>query len=242
MENSLRKSVKILLAYTAVSQGSITHELAARFVGSYLACPPGVEHDTVIVCNGGPLARDLCLLFDPLGATFFPRVNDEGYDLTGYQDVAGRIPCEMLVCLGESVYFHRGGWLKKLAQAWNLHGPGMYGLWTSNLIRPHMNTTGFVADPQDLKTYPRPTNRKERYEFEHGKHSFWRHLYCIGKPTKLVTWDGVWEPPQWRVPPDILWRGSQENCLMYCNHTDRYRSAPVNTRQRWEKAADQPFR
>jgi len=57
-----------------------------------------------------------------------------------------------------------------------------------------------------------------------------------------VTWDGTWDPFQWRYPDNILWRGNQTNCLVYCNHTDRYNAAPVETRRNWERGADQPFK
>lgn len=234
--------MKILIAYICVTQGRVTEEFSARFIGSYLACPPEAEHQTLIVCNGGPLRRELSVLFDPIGPAYLPRINDDGWDISGFMDVAAKVPCDMLVCLGESVYFHRPGWLARTVKAWEKYGPGMYGFWASHLVRPHLNTTGFVTSPELLLQFPRPHNRKERYEFEHGEHSFWRHVHSQALPAKLVTWDGVWDPFQWRWSPNILWRGSQENCLMYCNHTDRYRAAPVKTRQSWERAADQPFR
>ncbi len=81
------------------------------------------------------------MLFDQLGVTYLPRVNDAGWDIAAFQDVAGQTDCEMLVCLGESVYFHRPGWLKRMVEAWKVHGPGMYGFWASYLVRAHLNTT-----------------------------------------------------------------------------------------------------
>ena len=236
------RAMKILVAYICVSQGGITEEYAARFVGSYLACPPGVEHETVIVCNGGPLPMETSLLFAAMPCAFLPRLNDDGWDISGYQDVATKVHCDMLVCLGESVYFHRSGWLQKMVDAWNQFGPGMYGFFSSFLVRPHMNTTAFVTSPLYVQQYPRARNRQERYEFEHGEHSLWRTVHSSGMATKLVTWDGIWDPFQWRYPANILWRGTQENCLIYCNHTDRYRAAPYATKRNWEKGADQPFK
>jgi len=239
---TLADLVRIVLAYICVTEGVISADFAARFVGSYLACPPEAEHKTVIVCNGGPLRRELSLLFDPLAPAYLPRVNDGGWDLSAYLDVAHKIPCDMLVCLGESVYFHRPRWLRRMVQAWEKYGPGLYGFWASNLVRPHLNTTAFVCDPNDLKTFMPPTNRKERYEAEHGQNSWWRTLQFRGKPTMLVTWDGVWQPMQWRTPRDILWRGSQTNTLAYCTHTDRYNAADTKTKAKWARAADAPYR
>lgn len=234
--------MRICLVYVAVSQGVLTADYCARFVGSYLVNPPGIDHQTVIAANGGPLPKETALLFDLLPCSFLPRVNDPSWDIGAFMDVAAKVPCDMLVCLGESLYFHRPGWLAKIAEAWAKHGPGMYGLFSSHLVRAHLNTTGFACAPSDLLEYPRPTDRISRYDFEHGEHSFWRHVHAKGKPAALVTWDGVWFPPHWRVPGNILWRGSQENCLAYCCHNDRYRAADADTKKRWARWADWPFR
>lgn len=238
----LCKAVKIVVAYIAVTQGPLTADFCSRFVGSYLVCPPGVEHDLVVVCNGGPLPLETSLLFDPLNAVFLPRPNDGGWDISGYQETAQKIHCDMLVCLGESVYFHRPDWLLKMVNAWNEFGPGMYGFFSSFLVRAHLNTTAFVTAPLYLQQYPKAKDRASRYEFEHGTHSLWRTIQAQGRPAKLVTWDGVWDPIQWRLPKNILWRGTQENCLIYCNHTDRYRAAAIPVKKNWERGADQMFK
>lgn len=234
--------VKIVVAYIAVTQGPLTADYSARFVGSYLACPPEAEHQTVIVCNGGPLPLETSLLFSSLGVVFLPRVNDPGWDISGFMDVAAKVPCDVLVCLGESVYFHRTGWLRRIAEAWGKHGPGVYGFFSSHLVRAHLNTTAFVCAPADLLEYPRPTSQAQRYDFEHGVHSFWRHVKAKGRPAMLVTWDGEWSAPHWREGANILWRGDQTNCLAYCCHTDRYRAAPPEVKKRWARWADWPFK
>lgn len=233
--------VKIVIAYVAVSQGPITADYCSRFVGSYLACDPGDEHQVVVACNGGPLPRDVALLFDPIKCSFFPRVNDPGWDISAFQDVATQIPCDLLVCFGESVYFHRPGWLRKMVEAWLMFGPGMYGFFSSYLVRPHLNTTAFVCEPKLLRAYPRPHNHTDRYEFEHGEHCFWKYVQSLARPVKLVTWDGAWDPFQWRTPRNILWRGTQGNCLVFCSHTDHYFAADQVTKNRWGRWVDQPM-
>lgn len=233
--------MKIVLAYIVVTHGPIAFDLASRFVGTYIAFPPGVEHETVIVCNGGPLAPDLALLFSPLRCELLPRANDGGYDISGYQDVARLFPSDMQVCFGESVYFFQAGWLQRLAFAWTAYGEGMYGCYSSNLIRAHLNTTAFATAPKFLRGYPLVRNQSARYEFEHGKMSLWRRLEQFKAPTKLVTWDGVWNPRQWRQPSNILNRGDQSNCLVWSVHTDRYRAADLPTKISWAKASDSPF-
>ncbi len=230
--------VRIVLAYIVVTGGPLTHEYAARFVGSYLTFPPGVEHETVIACNGGPPTHDTGMLFAPLNAKFLPRINDLGFDITGYMDVAQRFPCDLLLACGETIHFHREGWLAKYVEAASRHGPGMYGTFTSFLVRPHLNTTGFCVTPKFLLDYPRPQSRQDRYAFEHGHHSLWRTIAAHGYATKLVTFDGVYGPEQWRTPPNILWRGDQSNCLMLCSHTDRWFEQDEKKRSDWSKGAD----
>lgn len=236
------RAVKILLAYIAVSAGPKTADYCSRFVATYLEYPPEMPHETIVVCNGGPLPRDVALQFDTLRCSFLPRVNDPGWDISAYQHIAHNFDCDMLLCFGESVYFHRPGWLKKLVEAWEMHGPGMYGLFSSNLVRTHLNTTAFVTAARPLRNYPRPNNRADRYNFEHGEHAYWRYVKSLEMPVKLVTWDGVWDPIQWRAPRNILWRETQNNCLAFCSHTDHYFAANTKTKRRWERWIDQPFR
>lgn len=235
--------MKIVLCYTAVTHGPITPDYCARFVASYLTFPPGVEHSTIVICNGGPLATNIGMMFSSLKAALFPRKNDEGYDLSGYVEAAKgpASDCDAMLCLGESIYFHRQDWLKRLVYAWEKYGPGMYGPFSSHNVRAHLNTSAFMTSPILLQEYPSSGwTRPARYEFEHGTQSFWRKTHYRGMPVRLVTWDGEWAPGMWRMPANILWRGDQSNLLLYCNHSERWFSANAQTRQRWSAKADQP--
>ena len=230
--------LKIVLAYIAVTGGPLTHEYCARFVGSYLACPPEIDHQTVVVCNGGPLPTETALLFQHLPCLFFPRANDPGYDISAYMDVALKFDCDLFMACGETIYFHKRGWLRRYVEEWNRYGPGMYGTFTSRLVRPHLNTTGFCVDPRFLRGGFRPQNRKDRYEFEHGERSMWKRIQSLGGQTRLVTFDGCYNVDQWRYPQNILWRGDQSNCLMWCSHCDRYFAQDDKTRKEWQRGAD----
>ena len=114
------------ICYTCVTNGNLTSDMIARFVSTFHENPPGYECDVWVACNGGPLQSDQQLMFAPLNAMMFPRVNDGGRDLTGYQDAA-RGPCsdyEAVLFLGESIFFRRDGWLKRLVEAWQRWGDG----------------------------------------------------------------------------------------------------------------------
>jgi hypothetical protein len=142
-----------------------------------------------------------------------------------------------MVCLGQSVHFHRHGWLERIVRAWEQFGPGMYGFLSSFLVRPHLQTTAFATSPQFLQDYPvKVVTKADRYEFEHGRFSFMNRLEVRRKPVKLVTFDGVYSKPMWRSPNNILWKGDQSNCLVWCNHTEDYAKATQKTKDFWQKA------
>lgn len=240
-----RNTLTTLLTYIAVSHGPLTADHCARFVDTYHRYPPGIEHDTLVCCNGGILPTSVGLILSPLNPMFLIRKNDGGWDVSAYIDVARHHASgyDAIVCLGESVYFHRPDWLLRLAEAWDEHGPGMYGPFASHIVRAHMNTTAFACAPDLLANYRWPVrSHKDRYEFEHGIHALWRGIHARRKPVFLVTFDGEYAPGHWRDPPDILWRGDQSNCLMLCNHTDRWANASPANQTRWSHDADQPFR
>lgn len=231
--------LKIIVAYIAVTGGPKTHEYCSRFVGSYLACPPQYDHELVVCCQGGPLPLQTALCFHLIQSVqFFPRKNDPGHDITAYQDVAARFKCDAIVACGETIHFHRPGWLKRYVESWEQHGPGMYGTFTSNLVRPHLNTTGFCIAPKLILGAPRPQNKRDRYNWEHGQYATWTNIRKMGYATRLVTFDGCYDVPQWRYPQNIMWRGDQSNCLMFCSHTTRYFEASPEMKIKWSNGAD----
>lgn len=234
-------SPKVAIVYTAVPSKIECESFAQHFVDSYRQYPSGVDHSVTVVCNGGQLQPRVKSMLTNEGFSIHVR-NNAGWDIGGYIEMARKTDPDLLVCFGESVYFHRSGWLERIVSAWRRYGPGMYGMFSSNLVSSHMNTSAFACTPYFLREYPTVVEHHERYEFEHGPLALWRRINRQNFPTKLVTWSGVYDPPQWRQPENILWRGDQSNCLVFCNHTDRYFASPPATKHAWEQGADQPFR
>ena len=233
----------IEIVYVCVTKGQHTRDFAARFVASFLRHPPLVPVSLTVACNGGPLDLETRLIFQALeSCELWPRANDSSWDLGAYYGRAKATKADMLVCLGESVYFHRGGWMVPMVEFWDELGPGMYGFFSSNYVRAHLNTTGFVISPQLLLEFPQPINHPGRYNFEHGQRSFWRYLASKKIPVGLVTWDGFWPPEKWREPQEILWRGDQTNLLAWCNHSDKFAYANPRLRSEWSMNADRPFK
>lgn len=234
----LKTPATVVIAYIAVVSNPLLVSHASHFIDSYRCHPPGYNNRLVVVSNGGNLAPKMRAIFAPVAHEMFPRANDGGWDISAYIDVAMRFDSDLQVCLGESVYCHRAGWLKRIVECQSEHGQGMYGIYSSYLVRPHLNTTAFAVSPQHLREYPKPLDKGARYAFEHGDKSLWRRIMFAGGTTRLVTWDGCWEPKDWRRPENILWRGDQSNCLLHSNHTDRWNSAHEKTKQVWTYGAD----
>lgn len=232
------------MAYVAVAGGPITSDYIARFVTTWQEYPPGSDTDLVVISNGGPLSTEQSVLFSSLDAKMFIRSND-GWDIGGFVDAA-RGPCkdyDSVLWVGESNYFHREGWLKRLAESYAKYGPGFYGPYSSNAVRGHLNTTAFFCPPLLVRQYPiKVVTRADRYGFEHGENALWRRVHAQGKPCRLVTFDGEWEPRMWRYPQNILWRGDQTNLLMFCNHSDNFDHVDAKTKAVWARRADAPCR
>jgi hypothetical protein len=237
-------SLSITVAYIAVTRGHRTLEYAKRFANTWKQFPPGYPCQLWVICNGGPLAPNIAAAFDGMDARFIPRPNDPGYDISAYQQAAESLtgPTDFLVCFGESCYFHREGWLARMAQARLEYGPGMYGVFSTNNVRTHLHTTAFGIDPKFLRMYPPVKNHDGRYEFEHGAGCLWHRLGFMGGRAWLVTWDGVWEPQDWRKPANIISCEDQSNCLAYCNHTQRHEEANALNRFTWNRNANAPFK
>jgi hypothetical protein len=172
-------------------------------------------------------------------------VNSEARDLGAYIEASRHLAkdYDAMLCLGESIHFHHEGWLSRLCQVHFRYGPGMYGPFATNVIRGHLQTTAFFCPPKALREYPLTvTDRKSRYEFEHGERSLWRRLHKQGVPVKLVTFDGEYGPSQWRQPQNVLWKGDQSNLLMWSNHSQRYAEADPIRKRNWQASADRPYK
>jgi len=237
--------LKTCLLYIALANHENTTDHIARFAASYHENPPGEAHDTIIVCQGGPLRADQMAILSEIRANFWPRANDEGRDVSAYIHAAKTVAADydMVLCLGESVHFWKPGWLTRLKEAWQRYGKGMYGVFATHVIRAHLQTTAFATAPEFLRDYPLIVNDKQsRYAFEHGERALWRRLRKQNRPVKLVTWSGDWNPGAWRLPKNGIWKGDQSDCLMRCNHLVRYEEADEKRKRSWQISADRAFK
>lgn len=172
--------------------------MARRFVESYMEHPPGVEdHEIHVAINGGVDIGEWCRkLFSPLPCRFFKH-NNYGKDIGAYQTAADILECDLLVCLGAPIHFHKPGWLDRLVMAYQENGPAVYSPWGFHSPRPHLRTTAFWLPPELLNSYPRRVSDQERYGFEHGGDSITLWSQQLGFEPLQVTWRGVYSMDAW---------------------------------------------
>jgi hypothetical protein len=214
------------------------HEVQAeRFIATFTEFGPERPYRMTVILNGIPFSPAVEALFRPLTHQFFFH-DDTGWDIGAYRAFAAVNDGPILFC-GGYTHFRRAGWLRRLGQAWDRFGPGMYGTSASYEVRPHLNTTGFLTCAELLRAYPYPSVTKdERYAFEHGPNAYHVFLAREKWPVKLVTWDGIWDMADWRKPPNIFRRGDQSNMLIHFNHSDMYEQSPPARKQQLAELAD----
>jgi hypothetical protein len=203
-------------------------DYSRRFVQSYQAHPPGIEHDTIIVCNNGPARQETRDLFSSLPNVRFLSRGNDGQDIGGYIEAARTVNTETMLCLGTYTYMKRSGWLRRMVDAWDKHGPGLYATSTSNQIRPHVQTTGFLCPASLLVDYPvKIISKRDRYRFEHGEECITNFALLKKLQLMLVTWSGEHGWTAWRQQPNIFWKGSQEECLFWRPLMEEYAADPT---------------
>lgn len=191
-----------------------------RFLETYYRKNPGMDHDTVIVLNGGKPTYELMCLFSSLRKTEFLEHDDSGWDIGAFQRAARTFPdYDLMVFFTTSVYFKNPGWLRHMVNAVERKGDGLYGCMGNRgvpqfKVFPHVRTTGFFIRPKLMNEYPRVITTKEgRYEFEHGPNCLSEWLKGKGLQTRVVTTNGVYEWKDWDNIPNGYHRGNQSAML-----------------------------
>ena len=85
-----------------------------------------------------------------------------------------------------------------------------------------------VFQPHVINDYPHQVEtRQDTYRFEclrwpDGTGTFTEWVIKKGLKTMLVTWDGEYDLPDWRKPPNIFRRGDQSNLIVKDRHCEAY--------------------
>jgi hypothetical protein len=221
--------MKIALVYIYAPVGGPQWDgYAMRFLESYHANPPGIEHECVVVLNGCRQSSEITCFFSSLRNCCFLEHDDSGYDIGGYQLAARTIPCDLMVFFGGSTFFLRPGWLIRMANSVNLHGNALYGAMGNRGnsqvgVWPHIRTTAFWCDPRLMNEYPiKVTTPGQRFPFEHGRDCFTAWVKNRGLRSWVITWtrDLLWK--EWDDDCNGYQRGNQSSLLA----ADRMCEAP----------------
>ncbi len=204
--------IAIVYCHPAVNQPKYG-PAARKFSDSYMSFPPGEsDHEIYVGLNGGtghgPYQDKL---FRPLPITYLEHSN-WGRDIGLFQMAADTLPCDLLVCFGAHVHFHRAGWLDRMVKVFEDYGPTLYGAWGFDVPAPHLRTTAFWLPPELLNMYPHVIGDKDRYGFEHGSESITLWTQKMGFEPLMITQSEVLPMKQWR-------HAGCEDSLFGDNHT-----------------------
>jgi hypothetical protein len=209
--------MKVALVYIhPIIDGKTYQPLARRFAQSYMDHPPGqTDHEIYVVLNGGAFGNPSHYrpLFAPLDVKFREHDN-AGKDIGAFQVAASEIDCDLMLCFGAPIHFHKAGWLDRIRNCYEQCGPALYGPWGFDQPAPHIRTTAFWLPPELLVSYPQPVSNDLRYEFEHGRQSITSHISKLGLGTYQVTWGGCYPQGDWR-------HATRAETLIFDQHTDR---------------------
>lgn len=226
---------KITLVYICPveSCGMVYFNYARRFVASYHDFPPEMEHEIIIVSNGGKPDEKTRTIFSSIKNAKLVENDNVGWDIGAFQKFAGLIECDLMLCLGASIHFHKKGWLKRMVEAWREKGRGVYGTSCTYEISPHIRPSFIMLDPKLFLAYPyKIRSRKDCLDFESGwrrrKMNFNVWSENLGYANWMVTWDGIYGIKEWDSPDDVFRKGNQLSMLAFDHHADDFDSADVD--------------
>lgn len=142
--------------------------------------------------------------------------------------------CDFVIFMSARVFFHRAGWLRRIMDAREKHGDGLYGIMASceacpvypeNRPNPHLRTCFFGISPIIMATQQVFT-LNDSFDFESGPHSITQRM--LGRDyvvCKLVDWNGEYDIADWRKTTNGFRQGDQSNLLAHDRHSAAYDAA-----------------
>lgn len=206
--------------YPTANFGPQHARLAERFVTTYRANPPLMDHMMVVVSNGGPPNGQAISQFSFIENTKFLQRENVGMDIGSYQFAAQTVICDMMVFFGGSTYFRGPGWLKRMVEVYEKLGSGLYGC-TGNQgdrrfnVWPHVRTTAFWCSPKLINEHPfRVNDNSERYPYEHGERCLTSYALARNLPVYIVGWNEIRALPECDSMPGGYHNGTQHNLMV----------------------------
>lgn len=208
----------LVLVYIYPVFGGKYDDYAKRFAVSFRSTKPAIPYKLVVVSNGSPPRPDMQQTFAEFSPVWFTH-NNQGWDIGAFQRVSESIPAHTMVFFSNSAYFLKPGWLERMIEVSDKHGPALFGSM-GNMgdkgarVWPHIRTTGFWTSPTIFNQYPlKVTSPHQRYEFEHGRNCLSEWATNVGLTKWVATFDQVYPYPHWDACPNCYHRGNQSGLL-----------------------------
>lgn len=210
-----------------------------RFTETMKEFPPGCPYVLIPVFNWGTPVDDIRSMFYGLKCQYDYYFSD-GADAGSWQHVALRHSDRFLICLTTRCYFFRAGWLYRLVQERKRHGPGLYTTSASHEGGTmHACLRAFGVDAEFLANYQAIESRDQGTHFE-ADGTFMNFVENNSGTTKLVLWDHCLDKPEWFSKENRFRNGNQEQMLVWDRHSDAYKNASPEEKQRLERMANPP--
>ncbi len=197
---------------------------ADRFIESYRRNPPGLDHETIVVCNGFSSFAAVQSKFSRLPNVRVLDHDNRGMDIGGYLVAAKDSKSDLMVFFGAHSYFRKPEWMTPVLRSWLRNGDTLYGATGhrgEGHVHPHIRTTGFWMRPGLLTEYcPNGINSDRRYEFEHGATCLTSWIKNRGKTPWVVTWESEHHVHHSHGIPGGYHNGDQYNVIFGDKHTE----------------------
>lgn len=209
-----------------------------RFSETFKNFPPEHDYALYLTCHWGTPTDRIRKMFYGLKAIYLD-YNGDGCQIGAQQNTALICPRDFFVGFTVHNYFHRSGWLKRMMEAREKHGPGLYGSSASLEGSPHIRTAGYGMDRALWGKYPQSIDTRDACSrFENGDWSVTKFVTDQGLPAMQVTWDGEQSQEDWRKPDGVFRRGEQNAMLMWDRHTEIYSDAEPEEKKLLEQLSD----
>jgi hypothetical protein len=167
-----------------------------------------------------------------------------GCDIGSFQHCAAQqVENVFMVCCVTRVFAWQAGWLKRLVEAREKFGAGLFG--TSASLEGgsfHVCCRCYCMDSDDFKRYPHKIeSRDQGVFFEIGEGNLAEWFFGQNSQVHVVYWDAICGggetsiPQDFFTPPNIFRRGDQSNLLVKDKHSQAYENASPEEKRRLEK-------
>lgn len=213
-----------------------------RWARTYREYNAGCAHELIILCCGAPADEHVKATYGGLFCTYDTYLG-AGSDIGACQSALKKLS-GFVVCMSTPVYFWRPGWLRRLVEAREFFGDGLYGPMASYQNAPHIRTSCWGVDAATFQKYPHLIDCREKccwaesYDHQGELWQISKWYASINKPALMVSWSEVSDKAHWRTPENIFRRGNQTNCLVWDQHVDVYNAAHYHERLDFAKQAD----